>query len=112
MKITIFESLMKKEAHRVIDAAEWIRDIRDGKFKLIVGNVRTMIKLGDKDKARDWKMKLPSSRRRYGQANAARDATSSTPPTAPAMPSSTSTTRMPSITPTLQSFPTPRSATL
>ena len=61
MKITIFESLMKKEAHRVIDAAEWIREIRDGKFKLIVGNVRTMIKLGDKDKARDWKMKLPAA---------------------------------------------------
>ena len=32
MNITIFESLMKKEAHRVIDAAEWIREIRDGKY--------------------------------------------------------------------------------
>ena len=61
MKITIFESLMKKEAHRVIDAAEWMKEIRDGKFKLIVGNVRSMIKLGDKDKARDWKMKLPAA---------------------------------------------------
>ena len=61
MKITIFESLMKKEAQSVIDAAEWMKDIRDGKFKLIVGNVRTMIKLGDKDKARDWKMKLPAA---------------------------------------------------
>ena len=61
MKITIFSSLMTKEAESVIDAAEWIRDIRDGKFKPTVDQVRSYIKLGDKDKARDWKMKLPAS---------------------------------------------------
>ena len=61
MNITIFESLTKKEAQGVIDAAEWIRYIRDGKFKPTVDQVRSMIKLGDKDKARDWKMKLPAS---------------------------------------------------
>ena len=61
MKITIFSSLTKKEAESVIDAAEWIRYIRDGKFKPTVDQVRSMIKLGDKDKARDWKMKLPAS---------------------------------------------------
>ena len=61
MKITIFSSLMTKEAEGVIDATEWIRDIRDGKFKPTVDQVRSMIKLGDKDKARDWKMKLPAS---------------------------------------------------
>ena len=61
MKITIFSSLTKKEAESVIDAAEWIRYIRDGKFKPTVDQVRSYIKLGDKDKARDWKMKLPAS---------------------------------------------------
>ena len=61
MNITIFESLTKKEAQGVIDAAEWIRYIRDGKFKPTVDQVRSMIKLGDKDKARDWKMKLPAA---------------------------------------------------
>ena len=61
MKITIFSSLTKKEAESVIDAAEWIRYIRDGKFKPTVDQVRSMIKLGDKDKARDWKMKLPAA---------------------------------------------------
>lgn len=61
MKITIFESLIKKEAQCVIDAAEWIKAIRDGKFKPTVDQVRSMIKLGDKNKARDWKMKLPAS---------------------------------------------------
>ena len=61
MKITVFSSLMTKEAQGVIDAAEWIRYIRDGKFKPTVDQVRSMIKLGDKDKARDWKMKLPAS---------------------------------------------------
>ena len=61
MKITIFSSLTKKEAQGVIDAAEWIRYIRDGKFKPTVDQVRSMIKLGDKDKARDWKMKLPAA---------------------------------------------------
>ena len=60
MNITIFESLTKKEAQGVIDAAEWIRSIRDDKFKPTVDQVRSMIKLGDKDKARDWKMKLPA----------------------------------------------------
>ena len=52
---------MTKEAESVIDAAEWIRYIRDGKFKPTVDQVRSMIKLGDKDKARDWKMKLPAA---------------------------------------------------
>ena len=61
MKITIFSSLMTKEAESVIDAAEWIRYIRDGKFKPTVDQMRSMIKLGDKDKARDWKMKLPAA---------------------------------------------------
>ena len=61
MKITIFSSLITKEAQDVIDAAEWIRAIRDGKFKPTVDQVRSMIKLGDKDKARDWKMKLPAA---------------------------------------------------
>ena len=61
MKITIFSSLMTKEAESVIDAAEWIRYIRDGKFKPTVDQVRSYIKLGDKDKARDWKMKLPAA---------------------------------------------------
>uniref|UniRef100_UPI002623D217 BT4734/BF3469 family protein n=1 Tax=uncultured Bacteroides sp. TaxID=162156 RepID=UPI002623D217 len=61
MKITIFSSLTKKEAESVIDAAEWIRYIRDGKFKPTVDQVRSYIKLGDKDKARDWKMKLPAA---------------------------------------------------
>ena len=61
MNITIFESLMKKEAHCVIDAAEWIREIRDGKYKPTVDKVRSMIKLGDKEKAREWKMKLPAA---------------------------------------------------
>ena len=61
MKITIFSSLMTKEAESVIDAAEWIRYIRDGKFKPTVDQVRSMIKLGDKDRARDWKMKLPAA---------------------------------------------------
>ena len=61
MKITVFSSLMTKEAESVIDAAEWIRYIRDGKFKPTVDQVRSMIKLGDKDKARDWKMKLPAA---------------------------------------------------
>ena len=44
MKITIFSSLMTKEAEGVIDATEWIRDIRDGKFKPTVDQVRSMIK--------------------------------------------------------------------
>lgn len=61
MLITVFESLTKKEAQGVIDAAEWIRDIHDGKFKPTVDQVRSMIKLGDKDRARDWKMKLPAA---------------------------------------------------
>ncbi|MBM6884001.1 DUF3987 domain-containing protein [Bacteroides caecigallinarum] len=61
MKITIFSSLMTKEAESVIDAAEWIRYIRDGKFKPTVDQVRSYIKLGDKDRARDWKMKLPAA---------------------------------------------------
>ncbi|MBM6889409.1 DUF3987 domain-containing protein [Bacteroides caecigallinarum] len=61
MKITVFESLTKKEAQGVIDAAEWIRAIRDGKFKPTVDQVRSYIKLGDKDKARDWKMKLAAA---------------------------------------------------
>lgn len=61
MLITVFESLTKKEAQDVIDAAEWIKDIRDGKFKPTVDQVRSMIKLGDKDRARDWKMKLPAA---------------------------------------------------
>ncbi|MBM6890193.1 DUF3987 domain-containing protein [Bacteroides caecigallinarum] len=61
MKITIFSSLMTKEAEGVIDATEWIRDIRDGKFKPTVDQVRSMIKLGDKDRVRDWKMKLPAA---------------------------------------------------
>ena len=61
MKITVFSSLMTKEAESVIDAAEWIRYIRDGKFKPTVDQVRSYIKLGDKDKARDWKMKLPAA---------------------------------------------------
>ena len=61
MNITIFESLTKKEAQGVIDAAEWIRSIRDDKFKPTVDQVRSMIKLGDKDRARDWKMKLPAA---------------------------------------------------
>ena len=61
MKITIFSSLMTKEAEGVIDATEWIRDIRDGKFKPTVDQVRYMIKLGDKDRVRDWKMKLPAA---------------------------------------------------
>ena len=52
---------MTKEAESVIDAAEWIKAIRDGKFKPTVDQVRSMIKLGDKDKARDWKMKLPAA---------------------------------------------------
>lgn len=61
MNITIFESLMKKEAHRVIDAAEWIREIRDGKYKPTVDKARAMIKIGDKEKAREWKMQLPAA---------------------------------------------------
>lgn len=61
MKITIFESLTKKEAQGIIDAAEWVRAIRDGMYKPTVDRVRSMIKLGDKDKARDWKMKLAAS---------------------------------------------------
>uniref|UniRef100_UPI00262583C4 hypothetical protein n=1 Tax=uncultured Bacteroides sp. TaxID=162156 RepID=UPI00262583C4 len=44
MKITNFSSLMTKEAEGVIDATEWIRDIRDGKFKPTVDQVRSMIK--------------------------------------------------------------------
>ena len=61
MKITIFSSLKTKEAESVIDAAEWVRAIRDGKFKPTVDQVRSYIKLGDKDKAKDWKMKLAAA---------------------------------------------------
>ena len=61
MQITVFESLTKKEAHGVIDAALWIKAIRDGKYKPTVDRVRTMIQHGDKDGARDLKMKLPAS---------------------------------------------------
>ena len=61
MKITIFSSLMTKEAESVIDAAEWVRAIRDGKFKPTVDQVRSYIKLDDKDKARNWKMKLAAA---------------------------------------------------
>lgn len=61
MLITVFESLKSKEAHGVIDAAVWIRAIRDGRYKPTVDKVRSMINLGDKDKAREWKMKLPAS---------------------------------------------------
>ena len=52
---------MTKEAESVIDAAEWVRAIRDGKFKPTVDQVRSYIKLDDKDKARNWKMKLAAA---------------------------------------------------
>lgn len=60
MKITLFESLYSKEAKGVIDAAEWVKAIRDGKYRKTVDAIREHLEAGKKELAGKTKMKLPA----------------------------------------------------
>lgn len=60
MKFTLFSSLYKKEAQSLIEAAEWVEYIRNGKYRNIVEKIRSHMETGLKDEAREMKMKLPA----------------------------------------------------